>query len=240
MKSKWYTIASYWLLAVGVGTLVNIFLISLFGSSLPIGAHIGWNFLFTGRQVSSGGTDLFSVAFGFMSLFVSLPFFICFWQSLKKGGAMFVGMLLYAVDSIKLIFDIFVYNDASLRIFLLISLGIHIVGISLLTLATFIGYNSPRYQNNIRTLCVACSPKCDGSTRFACYLNGAFMCTITAGETRIVVIDRNHQRLYVGSDSLSPENILLPPGRDNVSVTVSTAYTDKGTSITITSSIHKD
>ena len=50
MKSKWYTIASYWLLAVGVGTLVNIFLISLFGSSLPIGAHIGWNFLFTGRS----------------------------------------------------------------------------------------------------------------------------------------------------------------------------------------------
>lgn len=229
MKSKWYTIASFWFLAVGAGTLINIFLICLFGSSLPIGSHIGWNFLFIGAQANNT-----MVPFAILTIFVSIPFFFLFWKSFKSWWAMFVGMLYYALDSFKLIFDIIVFDSIPLRIFLAISLAIHVVGIALLVIATFIGYNSPKYQNNVRTLYVACSPTCDKNIRFACYLNGAFMCTLTAGETRIVVIDRNHQRLYVNSDSLSPENILLPPGRDNVSVTVSVAYTNNGTSITIT------
>lgn len=235
MKSKWYTIASYWLLAVGVGTLVNIFLMCLFGSSLPIGSHIGWNFLFIGVQAKDT-MPLLVVA----TLFVSVPFFIFFWQGLKSWRAMFAGLLYYTIDSLKLIFDIFVFDYTPLRIFLLISLVIRIVGTALLVFATFIGNSSPKYQNNVRTLYVSCSSDCSSNIRFACYLNGAFMSTLTLGETKIVVIDRNHQRLYVSSDSLSPENILLPPGRDNVSVSISTAYTDKGTSIIVTSSIHKD
>ena len=238
MKSKWYTVSAYWLLAIGVGTLMNILLINLFGLTMPIGSHIGWNFLFTGRQLSSGDA-LFSVAFAFMARFVAIPFFICFWQSFKKGGAVLLGAILYALDTVMLLFDLITFSNASLRIFLIISLCIHIIGLVFLFFGAYLGYNRSEYQNHVRTLYVGCSPLVPVNTRLTCYLNGAFMCTLTSGETKIVVIDRNHQRLSVGSSTLIPSDIVLPAGTENVSVIVSTAYTDKGASIIITSATPK-
>ena len=234
MNGKRYTLCAWWLFVVGVGTLINILLVNIFDLTLPIGSHIGWNFLFTGKQLSLGGEPLFIVSFSFMTFFVSLPFFLCFWQSFKRGGAMLLGFIFYALDTVMLVFDLFTFSNTAARIFLIISLCIHLAGLFFLGYGTYVGRNNSKWQNTVRTLYVGCKVN-NSNSRFVCYLNGAFMCTLTAGETKIVVIDHNHQRLSVGSESFNPSEIVIPSGMSNVSVIVSTAYTDKGTSIIITS-----
>ncbi len=234
MKSKRYKICAYWLLIVAIGTLLNILLTSIFGTALPVGSHIAWSTLYAGKGLSSAGNSLLLVAAIIMALFVTVPFIICFVQSLKRARGMHLGLIIYALDTIMLIADLLSITISAVRIFLIIALVIHIIGIFLLGYGSYRGARDTSSHNYVRTLYIKRSSDGFGGVRLTCNLNGAFMCTLEQGEERLVVVDHHRQRLWVASNSTATE-LVLPSGSHNVSVIISQEYIDGQSKINIIS-----
>ncbi|MBQ9084481.1 MAG: hypothetical protein IJY24_02380 [Clostridia bacterium] len=235
MKSKRYTISAYWLLTVAIGTIINILLISIFGTALPVGSHIAWSALFTGLGLATSESSIFLVAAIFMSIFVAAPFLICFIQALKRGRAMLLGLIIYALDTVMLVADLIYISNTAVRIFLIISLVIHLAGIALLAYGSYLGIKDEGSQSAVRTLYIRRARDGFGSQRLNCRLNGAFMCTLEPGEERLVVVDRHRQRLSVSLFGAAPAELVLPSGANNVSVIISLEYINGQSKIIISS-----
>ena len=255
---KGYTAGRFLFLYLFVSGLASILVYATLGVFIPLLSGFSMNSLLSAELMYLEALEMGGLTAEESGMFLALgivvscaeliPYLLTFILAGKYFGWMKAGFVIYLIDTLVafllLISDI--GAGAASAPFYIPFILLHLLALGLAGFALYAGGNifpkrayayAGAYQaggfgngafSTLRTLCLIYDGNSYKNTTFTYYINGSPQGTLSQGQTRIIMLDGNYQRIVVSADGCHSKETVVPAGADNVSFTVGVILNDRG------------
>lgn len=253
---KTYNISRYLFLYLFVAGVVSVIVYGFSGYFIPLLNAFSANSLLYGEAlyqeaVTAGElTAEEGMYFVYGAIYAAIleliPFLLAFIFSKKSYGWMKIGFFLYAIDTFVAVMLLIanVGGSSASPWFFILLLILHIPVLGALGFALYAGskffpkriygYGGPHqcYGNGafatVRTLCLTYDVNTYENADFTYYINGSQQGTLSFGQTRIILLDGNYQRIVLTAPGCISCETVVSAGTCDVTYTVGVVFNDKG------------
>ncbi len=253
---KTYNIGRYLFLYLFVAGVVSVIVYGCSGYFIPLLNAFSVNSLLYGEvlyqeavtagELTADESAYFIVAAIYAAIIELVPFLLVFIFSKKSYVWMKIGFFLYAIDTFIAIMLLIanVGGSAASPWFFILLLILHVPLLGALGYALYAGskffpkrvygYGGPHqcYGNGafatVRTLCLIYDFNTYQNTDFTYHINGSQQGTLSSGQTRIILLDGNYQRIVVSAPGCVSCETVVPAGTCDVTYTVGVVFNDNG------------
>ncbi len=254
---KGYTASRFTFLYVFVSGLAAVIVYACLGLYIPLLSGFSMNSLLSAEMMYleavtkegllEGEATVFLVTGIVVAIAELVPYLLAFILSGKHYGWTKAGALIYLIDtglSFLLLF-VDIGEGAADPLYYVPFILIHIAVMGAIGFCLYAGgqvfpkkqyaYSAPfgaqSFGNGafgtVRTLCIMTSAS-QHDAAFTYHINGATLGIVSPGQTRIVMLDGNYQRLVVTAPGCIPKETVIPAGSENVSFSLCIILNDKG------------